>query len=61
MKCHEYDTRGQIHNNEFSSYLMNRPNKLECFFPQKPFQIGVMLHSSLLGLFTSYEEIVVLW
>ncbi len=32
INCCENDTRGHIYNTVFSSYLINGPNKLRCFF-----------------------------
>jgi hypothetical protein len=31
MKVYEYDSRSHIHNTSFSLYLINAPNKLECY------------------------------
>ncbi len=49
-------TTDRIHNTSFSSNPMKGPNKVKCFVPGKPFQKSVTQHSSLLGLFVSYEE-----
>jgi hypothetical protein len=40
--CQGLVIKGCIHNILFSSQLMNRPNKLECFFPVRLFQPSLM-------------------
>jgi hypothetical protein len=46
---------GRIQITSFSSWHTNGFNKLEHLF-MEAFQLGVMLQSSLLGPFVSYEE-----
>jgi hypothetical protein len=54
MGCCEYGTRGGIHSPSFSSYIMNWPIKLECYFKLDWKGLSVT-NTNLLGLFVSYE------
>jgi hypothetical protein len=55
INCCENDTRGYIYNTVFSSYLMNGPNKLKCYFTL--IWKGLLeTNTGLLDHLRSYEE-----
>ncbi len=58
MKYCECNAWDRFHNTSISSYKLY--NKLAIFIG-KPFQPGVLEHSSLLGWFVGYVENEVLW
>ncbi len=61
LKFCEYSPWVHTHTTSFSSQLKNNANRLKCLLNYKPFCPIVILHTSLLASFLSYEETKVFW